>query len=63
MDLDDYVAMLDERNVPHGTPAAAREAIERMESLGVSRYYIQEYAPLDDVHLDRMEVTFGALKD
>ncbi len=63
MSVEDYVAMLDERNVPHGTPDMARQAIERMEALGVGRYYVQEYAALDDVHLDRMDVTFTALRD
>ena len=63
MEVDDYVAMLDERNVPHGTPDAARAAIDRMANLGVGRYYIQEYADLADVDLERMETTFGALRD
>jgi alkanesulfonate monooxygenase SsuD/methylene tetrahydromethanopterin reductase-like flavin-dependent oxidoreductase (luciferase family) len=61
MSVDDYTAMLDDRNVPHGTPERARRAIDRMEELGVGRYYVQEYAPLADVDLDRMELVFAAL--
>jgi alkanesulfonate monooxygenase SsuD/methylene tetrahydromethanopterin reductase-like flavin-dependent oxidoreductase (luciferase family) len=62
MSVDDYRAMLDERNVPHGTPDTAGEAIDRLQDLGVGRYYVQRYAPLDEVDLDRMELVFTALK-
>jgi alkanesulfonate monooxygenase SsuD/methylene tetrahydromethanopterin reductase-like flavin-dependent oxidoreductase (luciferase family) len=61
MSVDDYVTMLDERNVPHGVPDQAAEAIARIEALGVGRYYVQEYAPLDAVDLERLELTFSAL--
>lgn len=62
LSVDDYVAFLDERNVPHGTPAMAREAIERMADLGVGRYYVQEFSTLEDIDLDRMELVFSALQ-
>jgi hypothetical protein len=61
MTVEDYSAMLDARNVPHGTPDQAREALGRMGALGVGRYYVQEYVALDDVALDRMDLVFSAL--
>jgi len=61
MTVEDYIAMLDARNVPHGTPERARDALNRMGELGVGRYYVQEYAALDDVDLDRMELVFSSL--
>jgi len=32
-----------------------------MGALGVGRYYVQEYAALDDVDLDRMALVFSSL--
>lgn len=61
MSADDYAAMLSDRLIPHGTPDAAREAIDRMAAAGVGRYYVQEFSALDDIDLDRMEVVFEAL--
>ncbi len=61
MEVDDYLAMLTDRFVPHGTPDRARTAIERLEAVGVGRYYVQEYAHLDEVDLDAMGVVFDAL--
>lgn len=57
-----YGAFLDERNVPHGVPERAHEAIQAMAHLGIGRYYVQELSPLDDVCLDRMELVFSALR-
>jgi alkanesulfonate monooxygenase SsuD/methylene tetrahydromethanopterin reductase-like flavin-dependent oxidoreductase (luciferase family) len=59
---DEYSAFLDERNVPHGPPERAHEAIQRMADLGVGRYYVQEFSSLEDVDLIRMELVFGALR-
>lgn len=61
MSAGEYAAMLDERSVPHGTADNAYRAIEQMESWGVGRYYVQEYAALEDVDLDHMEFVFSAL--
>lgn len=61
MSADDYAAFLDARSVPHGTPARAAEAIAQMESWGVGRYYVQEYARLEDIDLAAMDRVFGAL--
>ncbi|MEE8485436.1 MAG: LLM class flavin-dependent oxidoreductase [Acidimicrobiia bacterium] len=62
LSVDDYVAFLDERNVPHGSPERAHEAIQRMAELGVGRYYVQEFSSLEDVDLTRMELIFSALQ-
>ncbi len=62
MTPDEYAAFLDERNIPHGPPDRAHEAIERMAALGVGRYYVQEFSSLEDVDLDRMSLVFAALR-
>jgi alkanesulfonate monooxygenase SsuD/methylene tetrahydromethanopterin reductase-like flavin-dependent oxidoreductase (luciferase family) len=59
---EEYGAFLDERNVPHGTVETAGAAVSRMADLGVGRYYVQEFAALEDVDLDRMSLVFEALR-
>jgi len=59
---DEYAEFLDERNVPHGTPERAFEAIERMAEIGVDRYYVQEMTSLEEVDLDRLDLVFSSLK-
>jgi len=61
MTTEDYATMLTERFVPHGTPSMARATVDRMADAGVGRYYVQEYAALDEVDLDAMAVVFDAL--
>ncbi|MCZ7532496.1 MAG: LLM class flavin-dependent oxidoreductase [Acidimicrobiia bacterium] len=61
MTADQYSAFLDERCVPHGPPERAHRAIDQMASWGIDRYYVQEFLPLDDVDLNRMDRTFNAL--
>ena len=58
---DDYAAFLDQRNVPNGPPERANGAIQRMASLGVDRYYVQEMSSLEDIDLTRLELVFSAL--
>ncbi|MDA2979889.1 MAG: LLM class flavin-dependent oxidoreductase [Actinomycetota bacterium] len=62
MTPNEYAAFLDERSVPHGTPAQAREAIDQMASWGVGRYYVQVLSSLESVDLDQMELVFGSLR-
>ncbi|MEN8040885.1 MAG: LLM class flavin-dependent oxidoreductase [Actinomycetota bacterium] len=62
MTPDEYAAFLDERNVPHGPPEQAGEAIARMAELGVGRYYVQEFSTLEDVDLNRMDMVFRSLR-
>ncbi len=61
MSADEYSTFLDERKVLHGTPETARDAIERMTSWGVGRYYVQDLRPLDKIDLDDMDTLFTAL--
>jgi alkanesulfonate monooxygenase SsuD/methylene tetrahydromethanopterin reductase-like flavin-dependent oxidoreductase (luciferase family) len=62
LSADEYGAFLDARSVPHGTADRAYEALKQMASWGVSRYYVQEYAPLDDIDLTAMDRMFSALR-
>ena len=61
MSGEEFGAFLDERNVPHGTPAMAADRIAKLESLGVGRYYVQEYRHLDEIDTDRLSMVFDAL--
>lgn len=60
--LDEYLELLDQRNVPHGTPETVRAALDDYASWGIGRYYVQEYSALEDVDLERMDFVFGALR-
>jgi alkanesulfonate monooxygenase SsuD/methylene tetrahydromethanopterin reductase-like flavin-dependent oxidoreductase (luciferase family) len=62
MSPDEYASFLDARSVPHGTADSAGRAIEQMASWGVGRYYVQEYAPLDDIDLDILDQIVSALQ-
>ena len=58
----EYAAFLDERSVPHGTRDSAADAIDRMASWGVGRYYVQDFSPLGDIDLGHMTTVFAALR-
>jgi len=62
MTPDEYSAFLDERCVPHGTPERAAEAIERMASWGVGRFYFQDISPLDEIDVRHLETIFRSLR-
>jgi alkanesulfonate monooxygenase SsuD/methylene tetrahydromethanopterin reductase-like flavin-dependent oxidoreductase (luciferase family) len=62
MSPSEYAVFLDERLVPHGPPSRARNAIQRMENLGIGRYYVQEMSSLEDIDLERMNRVFEALQ-
>lgn len=62
MSLEDYQTMLTSRFVPHGTPTDAAAAAVRMREAGIGRYYVQDYAHLDEVDLDALGVVFDALQ-
>lgn len=58
---EQYATFLDERNIPHGTPQDAHKAIATLATLGVGRYYVQEFAALEDIDRDRLDLVFSAL--
>lgn len=62
MGPDEYAAFLDARSVPHGSPDAAADAIDRMASWGIGRYYVQDFTALDEIDLDHMAAVFTALR-
>jgi len=57
-----YEAYLAERNVPRGTPDQAASVMSDLASLGVGRFYLQEYAALDDVDTGELAFVFSALR-
>jgi alkanesulfonate monooxygenase SsuD/methylene tetrahydromethanopterin reductase-like flavin-dependent oxidoreductase (luciferase family) len=57
-----YEAFLAERNVPRGTPDQAASVMSDLASLGVGRFYLQEYAALDDVDTGELAFVFSALR-
>lgn len=61
LSADEYATFLDERLIPHGTKERAGETVARLESLGVGRYYVQEFAALEDIDLEQMNLTMDGL--
>jgi len=62
MRAGEYEALLAEKNVPRGTPDEAASVVADLEALGVGRFYLQEYAALDDVDTERLAMAFKALR-
>ncbi|MGI9529302.1 MAG: LLM class flavin-dependent oxidoreductase [Acidimicrobiia bacterium] len=58
---DEYTAMLSDRSIPHGTLDDGAAAMAEYASWGVGRYYVQEYAALEDVDTDALGPVFAAL--
>ena len=58
---DEYTAMLSDRSIPHGTLEDGADAMAEFASWGIGRYYVQEYAALDDVNTDKLGPVFAAL--
>ena len=61
MSPEEYEQRLADRGAPIGTPERAREALAALKEAGVGRYYLQVFAPLDEIETDRLEATFGHL--
>ncbi len=57
-----YEAFLAERNIPHGVPDQAAAVIADLEGIGIGRFYVQEYAHLDDIDTDDLTTVFRALR-
>lgn len=62
MSASEYEAFLAQKNIPRGTPDQAASVIEQLERMGVGRFYVQEYAALEDVDTDGLETVFSALR-
>ncbi len=48
-DVDQYEAMLESRNLPHGTAEQVRQHMATLEAAGVGRFYNQVFAPLAEI--------------
>ena len=59
---DEYEAFLEDRNVPHGTPDGARASIETLRSIGVGRYYVQEFRDLASIDTSALALSFSILR-
>ena len=59
---DEYEALLEDHNVPHGTPDGARASIETLRSIGVGRYYVQEFRDLASIDTSDLTRSFSILR-
>lgn len=62
MTADEYEAFLAGRNVPRGTLDTVVDAVDNFAGIGVTRFYLQEYAALDEIDTDRIGPIFNALR-
>lgn len=49
LDVDQYVAILDERHIPHGTGDRVASQFAEIASWGVDRVYLQQFSSLEDI--------------
>ncbi len=49
LDVDQYVAILDERHIPHGTDDRVASQFAEIASWGVGRVYLQQFSALDEI--------------
>lgn len=61
MPIDDYEAMLESRNLPHGTSDQVRTHMAELADAGVGRFYIQVFAALGDIDTADVERVFRIL--
>ena len=59
---DEYEAFIEDHNVPHGTPDGARASIETLRSIGVGRYYVQEFRGLASIDTSALARSFSILR-
>ena len=59
---DEYEAFLEDHNIPHGTPGEARASIEVLRSIGIGRYYVQEYRDLASIDTSTLARSFSILR-
>ena len=58
----EYEAFLEDHNIPHGTPDEARASIEVLLSIGIGRYYVQEYRDLASIDTATLARSFSILR-
>jgi len=58
----EYEAFLEDHNIPHGTPDEARASIEVLLSIGIGRYYVQEYRDLASIDASTLARSFSILR-
>lgn len=58
----EYEAYLEDHNIPHGTPDEARASIEVLLSIGIGRYYVQEYRDLASIDTSTLARSFSILR-
>jgi len=59
---DEYEAFLEHLNVPHGTPEAASASIELLRSIGIGRYYVQEFRDLASIDTSALARSYSILR-
>ena len=59
---DEYEAFLEHLNVPHGTPEAASASIEVLRSIGIGRYYVQEFRDLASIDTSALARSYSILR-
>ena len=62
MSPDLYEQFLADRHVPRGTAEQVADVVGQLETLGVGRYYVQEFKALGDIDTDRLEMVFRSLR-
>jgi F420-dependent oxidoreductase-like protein len=62
-DPNEYEAFLKERGLLHGVVDEVREQLAALERAGVGRFYVQVYAPLDDIDTDEVGRVLTLLRD
>lgn len=58
----EYEAYLEHLNVPHGPPEAAAASIEVLRSIGIDRYYVQEYRDLASIDTSALARSFSIVR-
>jgi F420-dependent oxidoreductase-like protein len=61
MPVDEYEALLESRNLPHGTADRVRAHMAEIEAAGVGRFYLQVYAALPDIDTADVERVYRIL--
>lgn len=62
IEVDEYVAMLDDRHIPHGTADRVASQFAAIASWGVGRVYLQQFAALDEIDTDLVGQTAALIR-